>query len=222
MMTHEHLAYRVRLPDGDLARPPLPRKLAEVFAVPLFTQWFELFRHDGELVYREIGSDGEPRPVSRDRVAELLQEYAAALPDRTSWSRGWVTYRDVQNLARDGDPKAARVYFLAVVDAMRDIARKYRPPRPPRPHVVSTERVRKHRQCLRACDAENVEWFLDEWLETATPGERVPAADLYAEAKLSHDVPGPRVFYRLADTRLGNRRRGTGGTLYYTVPTKQT
>ncbi|MGV9762409.1 hypothetical protein [Micromonospora tulbaghiae] len=214
-----------------------------MFAGPVLAAGCDLYASGGAILRRRAGDDRDPGPEAFDVLAEELRAALDVLPDREDAGR---PYTDVRSFLREGDPVDVRAYLLDTVRAVRIAAPRWRPRVEPRDRapLTATERQRVSRERRRAAEVDSARVWVGIWHADADPGERVAAADLYAEAAAdiagwvadyqadpeawaedAEDgfpevpaVPGPRTFYAVADAALGGRRTGTGNVRLYVVP----
>jgi hypothetical protein len=232
-----------RLDVGVTYEIPGPRLLASAFALPWLVERFDVYRDGAALSLRAKGSTGAPTSVDQLALAEELRATLAALPERSDAGR---PYRDLRVFAAHALPGTVTNYLRDTVTAVRRLAPAWRPPQPPRPPrgpaLTPAERKAAQRDRDRASEIASARWWLESLLDEADDdlavGERITAAALYelasdtlgdladdAEPLDANDpdgpiarVPGPRVFYAVADDLLGTRRRGAHGAQTYVVP----
>lgn len=200
----------------------------------------DAFRRSSAIVVRPAGSHEEPTPLDMTAARDALLQVLRDLPNRTDAER---PYRDLRLAASTRSPRVSG-YALDVLRALRaelstEPAAPTKPKAPRGPGLTETERKRGHRARKVAAERAASAWWLEGWLhdedDAPTPGSRVLASALYAEARevledLAEDedtlddedetpivVPRRRVFLEVASALLGPPTHTKQGTTY-TVP----
>ncbi|RBQ03896.1 hypothetical protein DQE82_29620 [Micromonospora sp. LHW51205] len=213
--------------------------LARTWALPTLAADRDVLAKGAALLYRPRGAMTDPTPVDALAVAAELRDLLAALPERADAGR---PYADARLFALYGPADAVRAYLREAVAAVRVAAPRYRAPAGPRPAAMTAaERKRRSRTARRAAEVTSARCFLRDWLDAVEPGDRVAAADLYAEAvdeigqwtedaaanpdayarDVERDglpetpaVPGVKTFYVTADEVIAPRTRTATGYAY--------
>lgn len=180
--------FRLKLDSGLSIEAPSPRRLAEVFVVPLLRERAEIYRQGAGLLKRPQGSADAPAPLPLADLASAIGRKLADLPELKTTDAG-RPYRDARALALHGEPATVGAYLANVARAVVTLAPKYRRPaaeveRPPA--MTAAERKAAQRARDRAAEISSARWWLEGYLtgwdgddEAPAPGSRVPAAELY-------------------------------------------
>lgn len=243
---HDPKPFRLKLDTGLSIEAPSPKRLAEVFVLPLLRAKRDVFRDGKALKARPKGSDAEPTALDLGEFAAKLRRKLAALPELGTADAG-RPYGDVRLFVSEGNADRVEDYLAAVVRAAVTQSPRWRPPAP------KTERAPARSRAVRLAAQREREKAVEEavardWLtgyltgwdgdeEAPAPGDRVGAVELYAaaedyveefiDAEIEFDdgtpyrVPRKSVFYRIADELLGERERASGG-YFYTIPAPET
>lgn len=227
-------------PDGErhAARIPSPVAMAESFARPLLEERFGSVRRfpGGRLVAQDNAT--LPLELIRGTIFGAL----LALPLRDGLGPHDAYTGVLRVVADDPDGAYLRRYALEVAKASLRRGVFSPPPavpaKPRAPRVAKTPAQWKADQRARERNSELAsarEW-LALYLAEVGPGETVSARHLHAlavdaiadllvdgddperEDGTPWRVPGPRTFYAVADSILGERRRAAQGTRVYTIP----
>jgi hypothetical protein len=232
---------RLKLDSGIAVELPGPRVLAEAYALPRLRDSVDVFRAGQALLARPTGTSEAPTPANQLQLAADLGDALAALPRRDD---AGDFYRHLGYFMTEATPGRIQSYLRDVISALRILVPVWRPPAASqvrhRP-MTPTERKRAQRSRDRHAEILSARWWVLAALEDTdgySPGTRIVAADLYAQAcaalsDLADDeepiddddpdsptvsVPGRGVFYAVADEILGPRRRGNHGAHTYVIP----
>jgi hypothetical protein len=205
----------------------------------------ELFRRPGGISSRERGSDvlGDGMAaVTVEELSEALVAMCAALPQRDDAGPAYISLRHLgvhePDRLRRETVEAARAFRRSLPEEPKPHRERVEQPHTGKP---AAQRMAEMRARVRRNEVESSAWYLEGFLEDAEPGERILGASLYEQASEAveemldagydlideedddsavYTVPGPRVFYGVADSMLGKRKRTAHGVTY-TVPTRE-
>lgn len=223
---------------------PGPAVLAETYALPWLRSGVEAYRSGQAIQTRPHGSDAEPRATHLGELTQELLEALRRLPELPTAKAG-RPYRDLRLFLTEASPAARDKYLADVIAQLRRLLPAYRPPAPTverTPAKSAAERLAAHRERVRREEELSardwLEGFLSGWgddAEVPAPGSRMIASELYEMALEAIEeyvevedersdggayvVPRQRVFYAVADSILGARRRGAkGSAMGYIIP----
>lgn len=237
----------VTLADDRTVMLLAPRVLAERWVLRKLSAKHEVYRRDGALARRPIGSTEPPAIMGLAELVDAIERSVRKLPDREDSDR---PYKDLRVYIADGDRDRVRSYLFDVARSVRRLAPVWRDPAPRRraPGLDAAARARKSRADRKRDAAASAAWWLGLWLEDApdVPGGRVSASKLYVEARTGLEswaeeyredpdewadereddpamprrpiVPGRTLFYEVADRVLGARVTAHGGIACYVIP----